>query len=244
VGAISYVVVAVAAAAIGWLVAHLMPGLWRKVTHAPDVFVHIEVDPSRIYAGAPEWVGASFVLPSEAMTLITDRPTDGGCRQWRSWLWPLGAYDADTTEIRVALQGNANTTVLVDGLLIQVIERSDPQGHVLRCPVGGADITVRTLQADLDLEPCIVNYRDDAYQFTKPFAFTLSPGEVEVFHITATTTQRCLWTAELQLVVNGQRRTEYVDDDGQPFRTSGSGELPASVWSVRQHKWLDRPGGT
>jgi hypothetical protein len=70
---------------------------------------------------------------------------------------------------------------------------------------------------------------------------TLSPGDVEVFHITASTTRRCRWTAELHITVqtaSHERRTS--DDGGQPFRTSGTEGLPTSVWSVRQETWLTR----
>lgn len=220
-----------------------MPGVWATLANVPELFVHVEANPSVIYAGLPEWIGGAYVVPTELTTSVIDRPPHGGCREWRSWLWALGAYDGGNSEVRVTLQGNANNTVLVDGLLIQVIERNDLEGHLLQCPVGGADVRVRSLQADLDLEPCVVNFRDDLGEFSAPFAFTLARGEVEVFHITASTTRRCLWTAELLLIVDGKRRRMYIDDDGQPFRTSGIDGLPTSTWSVRDQDWLHRGTG-
>jgi len=63
------------------------------------------------------------------------------------------------------------------------------------------------------------------------FTFTLSRGEVEVFHIRATTSQsRCRWTATLLLIVDGQREMIHVDDDGEAFRTSATNGLPRWAW--------------
>jgi hypothetical protein len=235
--AVGYAVVAVATVAIYWVVAHLTPGISAGVTHAPELFVHIETDPTLVYAGAPEAVGASFVMPDDSV--VSMPPPPGSCRQWRTWLWPEGAYDGGTTDVRVALRGNSDTTVLIAGLLIHLVERTDPVGHAVQCPVGGVGIMTRSLRADLDLEPCVVSYRDHRGNVAKPFAFTLSRGEVEVFHITAATADRCQWTAELHMIVNGERRTAYLDDDGEPFRTSGIAGLPTSRWSVGQQAWMD-----
>ena len=41
------------------------------------------------------------------------------------------------------------------------------------------------------------------------------------------------------MIVNGERRTAYLDDDGEPFRTSGIAGLPTSRWSVGQQTWMD-----
>jgi len=55
-------------------------------------------------------------------------------------MWSRGAFDGDSTEVRITLQGLAESTVLVDGLHVMPIERVQPTGNCFACPVGGADI--------------------------------------------------------------------------------------------------------
>jgi hypothetical protein len=237
--ALGYVVVAVAGAALCWVMFHLQLGTWARPTEAPALVVHTENHPALVAVGAAGSFRATFVMPSD--DAASGPPPPGGRHQWRAWLRPLDAYDGGATDVRVSVWGSSPATVVIDGLLIQVVERTDPTGHVLQSPAGGPGAPTRSLRVDLDVEPCVVEYRDDAGTSVEPFVMTMSPGDVEVFHITASTTRRCRWTAELHITVNGEPRTAYLDDGGQPFRTSGTEGLPTSVWSVRQETWLTRP---
>lgn len=224
--------------AVVWLVNHFAPGVFASLIKRPPVRVHIEVDPGNMYAGAPNWVGSGWVLPPEVDATALGVPPTNICRDWRPWMWPRGAFDGDYTEIRVTLQGVADSTVLVDGLRVTSIERSEPRGNHFLCPVGGADITPRSIEVDLDWDPGVVTYSDESGEAEGLPTFTLSKGEIEVVHVRAQTTQfRCSWTAELLLIVDGQRETVYLDDDGEPFRTSATGELPTWTW------WGDRWDG-
>ena len=83
--------------AVGWIVAHLMPGLWARLTNASDLHVHIERDPSIIYSGLPDWVPSTWVLPADVLIAQMGAPPDLGCREWRAWLWSTGAYDGHMT---------------------------------------------------------------------------------------------------------------------------------------------------
>jgi len=224
---------------VAWLVNHFAPGVFASIVKRPPIRVHIEVDPANMYAGAPNWVGSGWVLPTDVDVDALGDPPTGICRDWRTWLWPKGAFDADFTEIRVTLQGAADSTVLVDGLRVMSVDRSEPIGNHYLCPVGGADITPRSVVVDLDWDPGVVTYTDDSGEGGEHFSFTLAKGEVEIFHVRAQSTEyRCEWTAELLLIVDGKRQTIYLDDDGQPFRTCASRDLPTWTW------WGDRWDGS
>ncbi|MCA1702130.1 MAG: hypothetical protein LC808_02215 [Actinobacteria bacterium] len=213
-----------------WVVNHFLPGVFGALIKRLPVRVHVEVDPANMYAGAPNWVGSSWVLPSALDPEMLGDPPTSVCRDWRPWMWPKGAFDGDYTEIRVTLQGLGESTVLVDGLLVTPIERVQPVGNCFACPVGGADITPRSVVVDLDSDPGVVTYADRDGG-TDRFTFTLSRGEVEVFHIRARANSfRCRWTATLLLIVDGRRQTIHVDDDGEPFRTSATKGLPRWAW--------------
>lgn len=217
---------------VGWLVSHLAPGVFAALIKRPPVRIHVEVDPANMYAGSPNWVGSSWVLPPELAPDELGNPPTAICRDWRSWMWTKGAFDGDYTEIRVTLQGAAESTVLVDGLRVFAIEHSQPVGNCVACPVGGADITPRSILVDLDWDPGVVTYSDDGGAAGDRFTFALSKGEVESFNIRARTAQfRCRWTATLLLIVDGARQAIHLDDDGEPFRTSATNGLPRWTWS-------------
>lgn len=227
-------------ALIAWAVAYFAPGAWSRLIRRPSVYVHVEKDPAIFYAGGPNWDASLFVLLDLADPSDVGEPPRGPCRDWRSWLWPIGAYDAERTDLHVTIQGAADSTVLIDGLRVTSISRRPVSGFCLLCPVGGADATPRSVNVDLDWDPGVVTYSDAGGEPTGRFAFTLTKGEVETFHIVATAGQAaCSWVAELFLVVNGRREVVQIDDDGDPFRTSGVGSIPTFVWSGSDWR---RPG--
>ena len=118
------------------------------------------------------------------------------------------------------------------------IKRAAPIGIEIRCPVGGASASPRAVWVDLDWDPGVVSFTESGGDNSGPFLFTLAKGEVETFLVIAQATVAAVsWVAELLLVVDGRRVTQRLDDNGAPFRTSGSQDLPAyywdgSVWSV------------
>jgi hypothetical protein len=141
---------------------------------------------------------------------------------------PRGAYDGWYTELEITLVGASSATVVLDDLRVKTVSRREPTGIALNCLVGGADITPRSLVVDLDFEPGVVTYEDDGGEPAGAFSFSLVKGEVERFHVRASTSARVEWTAELLLLVDGRRQTIALTDNGQPFRTIWP-EGPASL---------------
>lgn len=140
------------------------------------------------------------------------------------------------TVLNVTLQGAADSTVLVDGLSVLVVSQDEPIGNAFVCPVGGASGSARSINVDLERDG-VVTHTADGGEPANKFSFTLTRGEIETFHITARAERaRCEWTAELNLIVDGKRRTVYIDDDGQPFRTCGAEGLPQ--WRGSTNRWV------
>lgn len=231
---------AFATAVIAWAVNRFAPVLFRRMFPPRPLEIHIETDPALIFAGAMNWVPSAWVLPSAQSPEEVGAPPTDVCRDWRRWMKPRGAYDGWWTEIQITLVGASDSTVVVDGIRARVEQRHDPVGIALTCPVGGADITVRGIALDLDVEGGLVTYEDDGGEPARAFAFSLRRGEVERFHIRARSSDQVLWKAELLLIVNGKRQTVTVDDDGALFRTSSVEKL--TTWAWTQGKWsLTRP---
>jgi hypothetical protein len=64
-------------------------------------------------------------------------------------------------------------------------------------------------------------------------------GEVQTFFIeTYATTCFCEWKVRFSWIEGGKRHLLTVDDGGQPFRTTGTGNAKPFVWS--DGRW--RPG--
>src|SRR5712672_3424801 len=99
-------------AIVTWAVSYSMPGLWTRLLRRPAVFVHVEADPSAIYAGGPNWFPAQFVVLGAAKPHNIGAPPSGPCRDWRNWIWASGVYDGWRTELLVTVQGAVDSSVL------------------------------------------------------------------------------------------------------------------------------------
>jgi hypothetical protein len=141
-----------------------------------------------------------------------------GCGSFRTWVMSRGGEDAGATSLSLVVQGNTSSSVYIYGIRADVLSRSSPsKGVVVYCPTAGF-VTQRPVAIDLDTS-------GDGRYVTKapdsPFGFTVSNSDLEVFSITATTTQcDCKWVLQVEAVVNGQAKQFTVTDHGQPFETS------------------------
>lgn len=141
-----------------------------------------------------------------------------GCGSFRTWVTSRGGEDAGATSLSLVVQGNTSASVYIYGIRADVLSRNSPsKGVVVYCPTAGF-VTQRPVAIDLDTS-------GDGRYITKapntPFGFTVSNSDLEVFSITATTTQcDCKWVLQVEAVVNGQAKQFTVTDHGQPFETS------------------------
>jgi hypothetical protein len=141
-----------------------------------------------------------------------------GCGSFRTWVTSRGGEDAGATSLNLVVQGNTSASVYIYGIRADVLSRNSPsKGVVVYCPTAGF-VTQRPVAIDLDTS-------GDGRYITKapntPFGFTVSNSDLEVFSITATTTQcACKWVLQVEAVVNGQAKQFTVTDHGQPFETS------------------------
>jgi hypothetical protein len=156
---------------------------------------------------------------------VTSSPS--GCEDLEPWLRRVGGLDAGSTRLRVVVQGQSSTPVLLSNLRVNVLNASPPPtGTSLYCgPQGIAEIS--PIFIDLDRRPVSVRSGSGA----RPFGFTVGQGEIETFDIEASTDRsHVTWTMTLELIVDGHKSEMQIDDHGHPFQTTVA---PArrSVWS-------------
>lgn len=217
----------VAGAVIGFVVSEFLGrGLGavirRRATSDP-LIIHVEEDPSMIWAGAPPWVGASYLLPPEADLA---EPPPSNCPDWFKWARARGGIDQDLTQLRVTLTARKDLVVVVDGLRVRVqVRKVVPPWRSVVCGVGGADLSPRRAEIRLsDFDPPVVSWLDNEGEHVSSMQLSLAENDVEMLHIWAYSsgTEWVEWTAELLALVDGKRQVIPIGNRAKPFVTSGA----------------------
>lgn len=197
--------------------------LGRRWFHRAPLQVHIETDPKIIWAGQPPWIGAQVFLPAGGDAgKPPDNPLD-----WHQWAVNHGGCDAAESSVQITLVGAAPVTVVVENPVVQVSQSQRPHGDVRVRPVGGAEIASRGFDVDLDAFGPSNPIVEDAEHATSPAparAWSLSDGQVERFGIRVHSESAAMfsWTAILPILVDGERRSIDISNDGEPFVFVGS----------------------
>lgn len=147
----------------------------------------------------------------------------------------LAGVDERLTQLRVTLTARRELLVVVDGLRVRIEKRKPvPPWRAISCTVGGADISPRRAEIRLsDFGQPTFSWVDGGGGTVQAPTFSLSESEAEMIHIWAYVGDEWVeWTAELLVLVDGQRQTVAISDEGQPFITTGS-ESAASG-----HMWI------
>jgi hypothetical protein len=203
---------------------------WRS-RKAPLV-THVETDPSIVWAGMPPWIGAGFLVPTDADT--SSPPAH--CLAWRTWALAKGGVDEGMTQVRVTLTARESLLVVVDGVRVKVHHRMpSPPWRSIVCGVGGADITPRRGEIDLSLfDPPGVQWLDESGDTIGMPTFSLTATEADVLHLWAQVAEDewVEWSAELLVLVYGERQLVPITDAGKPFITAGGGNASSQHMAI------------
>ncbi len=197
----------------------------RSVWGSSPLLVHVERDPSIIWAGDPDWVAFSTYFRDPLQ--LDEPPADR--TEWLDWARRRGGVDASQTQLQVILQAKTDVAVVVEGLRVRQEIRPVQGGCVLVRPVGGADLVPRHFHVDLDWGSSpLVTYRGAGSGEPEDIPRMKIPaGDIERFHIWAEADSGWHdWTLDLLLLVEGRRLVVPINDEGAPFRTVGSAGLP------------------
>lgn len=221
--AVGALIGAAIAFAVNEALGRAMRGVDRRRAQKDPLVVHIEKDPSIIWAGAPPWVGGTYLLPADAD--LTAPPAH--CPDWWAWAHARGGVDSTQTQLRLTLTARKSLLVVVDGLRVKIHDRRPvPSWRHVICGVGGADISPRRAEIELSgFDPPTVFWQDpEADGPVSAPTFSLAADEAEMLQIWANVgdDEWVEWTAEVLVLVDGNRRVVDISDDGKPFVTSGS----------------------
>jgi hypothetical protein len=228
----------VGAAVLTWAVSFYAPGVAGKVTGL------FREDPPptpefQIRVG-PEFNG-TWLYPSTRSDLGNPPTEFCDTNEYRSWLRTSKAVPA-ANSFAVILRSNTESTVIVEGMSVQVRDRQPPlDGILLECAIGGGEGPgpVGSATIDLDRPTPSIAYETPTGEPSKRLAFKLEKGVDQFLIINARSKRNHVsWDASLLLLVDGVRRPVPLQDpDTQgPFSTTPS-ESGTEAWAWGSGRW-------
>ncbi|MDT0458463.1 hypothetical protein RM550_22450 [Streptomyces sp. DSM 41527] len=158
----------------------------------------------------------------------------------RGWISSLGAVSADSQLVEVSVQGTGDKTVVLHGLRVRVVSSAAPPAwNAYSMGVGcGGGITPKTFGVSLDApQPSIAPQGGQ-----RDFPYKVSERDPEVFKITAHAGVRAVrWYLELEWSSGNRHGTLRIDDNGEPFHTSGMEGRPQYDYPLGGSKWIPAP---
>lgn len=206
----------------------------RLLDRRKPLQIHVETDPRLIWGDAPDWDPYACVIEKPVDQI--DPPPSAHCRLWWSWAQEIGGVDAFDTVVQVTIVGESSTTVVIEGLRLKIRDRKEAlHGTALVCRTGGADMTPRGLDIDLDLESVTV-VDDGGEPMNGPLRLSVRKGEPEVLQIRAHAELSFVqWSCDLVYLLGGRRRVEPISPSQNVFSTTGLANATKVEW--RDGRW-------
>lgn len=138
------------------------------------------------------------------------------------WVRNLNGAAANATNLRVTLQSEIDTNVIIQGSVL--IEKASPlmPATYVSCEPGGDFAVPRNVVVDLDMNDGDWDYYVYDRPLEEPIGLSINAGEAEVIDLRVLAAAASYeWTIQLDLTVGGKHQNMVVDDDGAPFRTTG-----------------------
>lgn len=157
-----------------------------------------------------------------------------------AWVSELGAVSADGQFIKITLQGAGKDTVVLEELHVRVDDTAAPLAwNAYSTGVGcGGDVATRSFGVDLDAGSPVLT----PVAGQRAFPYKVSRTDAEVFYVKAAAKQHDVrWHLELQWSSGGRRGILRIDNQGKPFRTSGSAGRPSYQQPPGATQWSPTP---
>jgi len=215
------VAAALLTALVGAGVAYFAPGILDSLTGRDELQIAVQTDVQKI--DTFEDLGQFVIVPFGVPATGSPGP---GCAGFQAWAERVGGVQGSRTDFRLVVQGGTEET-FIGGIRARILERREPlSGTGFQCPSAG-QAEIRSVVIDLDeraTEPSGILVDGGS---EKNIAFTVAPGETEVFDLTVHTESRyCKWVLALETTQGGDSGTILIDDHGRPFETTAWGGAP------------------
>jgi hypothetical protein len=169
--------------------------------------------------GGQGWVFDT--APSDLPGVLPDDDKD-------AWAAANGGIPASGNYVVVTLQGLNGHTVVVNGISVDVVSRTEPPQGSYPYTIGSCGgLTPYRFSLDLDAKPVSVTaVEDEGFVEGEPrrpveLPHAVSGSQPEVWHLSAITAEcDCEWTATLNWTSDGVEGHTEITNDGKPFRVA------------------------
>ncbi|WP_326810967.1 helix-turn-helix domain-containing protein [Streptomyces scopuliridis] len=152
------------------------------------------------------------------------------------WVGALGGVASGGQFIELTLQGTSSDTVVLQALRVKIVKSGAPLAWTDYAMGVGCGGGVGTKSFAVNLDAARPSSVPKAGQ--RDFPYKVSESDPEVFYISATSKARDVsWYLELEWSSGERRGTIRVDDNGKPFRTSGSEGRPSYNYPPGGSEW-------
>ncbi|MFH8680654.1 helix-turn-helix domain-containing protein [Streptomyces lydicus] len=159
----------------------------------------------------------------------------------RGWISALGAVSADSQLVQVSVQGAGDRTVVMHALRVRVVGSSSPLAwNAYSMGVGcGGGVGPKSFGVSLDA----ARPRLTPQNGQRDFPYKASERDPEVFKIVARAGARDVrWYMELEWSSGNRHGTLRIDDNGEPFHTSGMAGRPQYDYPLGgSNEWIPAP---
>jgi len=158
----------------------------------------------------------------------------------RGWNTALGAVTAGQQMVALTLQGAGKATVVLENLHVRVVDKSEPlawNDYQMHDGCGGG-VDTKAFDVNLDDGRPLVAPRSGQ----RGFPYKVSESDPEVFYVFADARAYNVgWYLELEWSSGAQHGILRLDDNGNPFRTSGNVGRPSYVYPNGSSAWERHP---
>ncbi|MEU9116693.1 helix-turn-helix transcriptional regulator [Streptomyces sp. NPDC048483] len=159
----------------------------------------------------------------------------------RGWISALSAVSADSQLVQLSVQGAGDATVVLHALRVRVVgSAAPPAWTAYSMGVGcGGNITPKSFAVSLDAaQPQIAPQGGQ-----RDFPYKVSKRDPEVFEVAARAENRDVrWYMELEWSSGNRHGTLRIDDNGEPFHTSGMAGRPQYDYPLGgNNEWVPAP---
>lgn len=154
----------------------------------------------------------------------------------RGWVSALGAVAGGQQMLALTVQGTGSDTVVLDELHVRVVEKTAPlDWNDFAMGVGcGGNVETTAFGVDLDAGRPAISPKAGQ----RDFPYKVSESDPEVFYVFADArAHNVSWYLELEWSSGDRKGTVRVDDNGNPFRTSGNVGRPAYNYPLGGSEW-------
>lgn len=154
----------------------------------------------------------------------------------RGWVTALGGVAAGQQMLALTVQGTGKATVVLEALHVRVVTKNAPLAwNDFQMGFGcGGGVDTKSFVVDLDAGSPTVETKAGQ----RDFPYKVSESDPEVFYIFANSKAHDVsWYLELDWSSGTKKGTVRVDDNGNPFRTSGNVGRPAYAYPLGDSEW-------